>query len=261
MNLTPLHNPENGQMHVVGLMSGSGSNLQKILEREHIIIRSGAYSPYKVVAIFTDNADSNAFAIGKEFDIPVVLRDKRGFYKARGKKTSDISIRPDYDAEVVKALAPYKATVAAYAGYMTITSPVLVREYLGVNVHPGDLSILGPDRKPVYTGAHPVRDALFAKETHIRSTTHLITEEVDCGNILMRSRRVAVNLPGNWDPEDADLVRQMEDEHQTLLKLNGDHLIFPQTLINLAEGRYTRDNIGNLYFEREAIPSGLEYTT
>lgn len=253
----PLHNPDEGQMKVVGLMSGSGTNLRKIIELERQLKKEIGISPYKVAVIFSDTFDSNATKIGKEYDIPVVTRDLRGYYAKREKPRRDMKAREEFDRETVKALKPFEATVAAYAGYMSIATKPLIKAFLGINVHPADLSILNHDGSRKYTGDHAVRDAILAGEKSIRSTTHIIEEKVDYGKILMISKPIEVSLGKDFNPDDKDLVRRIEEENQNRLKEAGDWIIFPKTLLYIAEGRYSRDK-DKLYFDGKAIPNGLK---
>lgn len=245
------------KMQVVGLMSGSGTNLRKIIEHELKLVAEKGASPFHVSVIFSDSVESNAAVIGREYDLPVVVRDKKGFYKKRGKPLRDMEVRAEFDRENVSVLRHYNTDVAAYAGYMSIASPVLVRAFLGVNVHPAELTILGADGKPVFTGDNAVRDAIMAGEKELRSSTHIINERVDEGGVLMVSQSVPVELPPNWNPFDKDLVKRVSDEHQSRLKERGDWEIFPRTLQYIAEGRYSRDEKGSLYFDGEPIPRGV----
>lgn len=252
-----LHNPKDGQMKVVGLMSGSGTNLRKIIEYERQLKRERGSSPYKVAVIFSDTFDSNATKIGKEYDIPVVTRDLRGYYAEREKPRRDMKVREEFDHETVKALESYEATVAVYAGYMSVATKPLIKVFLGINVHPADLSVLNPDGSRKYTGDNAVRDAILAGEKYIRSTTHIIEEKVDYGKILMISRPLKVKLGKNFNPDDTCLVKKVEEENQNRLKETGDWIIFPKTLLYMAEGRYSKDK-DKLYFDGKAIPNGLK---
>lgn len=255
MTLEPLHNPKQGQMRVVGLMSGSGSNLRKILELERRFLAEQGKSPFTLVALFSDNAESNAQRIGADYDLPVVMRDLKAFYAARQKPRRDMELRKEFDMGTVQALAPFGATVAAYGGYMSITTEPLIQAFLGVNVHPADLSIMeGTARK--YTGDHAVKDALLAGERQLRSSTHLIEQRVDYGRILMRSAPLEVQLPPNFDPAYTGLVEKVAKAHQEKLKERGDWKIFPRTLLCLAEGRFAQDASGSLYFDGTPIPLG-----
>ncbi len=60
-------------MRVAGFMSGSGTNLVKILEWQAEQDREPAGSPFRVAVIFTDNPESNAARIGEENGVPVVV--------------------------------------------------------------------------------------------------------------------------------------------------------------------------------------------
>lgn len=240
MTIKPLYDPAQGVMRVAGLMSGSGSNIRELLVRQ----RELGDTVYRIVVLFSDSAESSATKIGYDFDIPIVTRDIRGFYRKRGKKRSDLSLRPEFDAETVAALQPYNAVVAAYGGYMSLASPILVAAFLGVNVHPADLSI-EHDGKRVYTGAHAVADAMRAGERYIYSSTHMITTEVDGGPILMISQPREV------------LADRSHDENQNRLKEYGDWVIFPKTLEYLAQGRFARDESKVMHFDGSPIPKGL----
>lgn len=257
MKLQPLHDPSEGVLRVVGLMSGSGSNLRKILEWEQELKRQRGRFVYKVVAIFSDTFDSKACEIGRDFDIPVMTRDLRGFYASRGKPRSDLKVREEFDHETTRALASFEAKIAAYAGYMSIATKALVEAFLGVNVHPADLSVEAEGRRK-YVGAQAVRDAILAGETSLRSTTHIIEPLVDQGRLLMISTPLPVVLEDSFDPNNPELIRSVANYHQECLKEVGDWIIFPRTLQYIAEGRYTQDEQGRLFFDGQPIPRGLK---
>ncbi|HLC52974.1 MAG TPA: formyltransferase family protein [Candidatus Nanoarchaeia archaeon] len=256
MAFNTLYSAENGIMRVAGLMSGSGSNLRKIIEHGREIEARQGRAPYQVVVIFSDNPESNAERIGSDYEIPVMVRDLRAFYDERGKPKKDLAVRAEFDEGTVKALQPFGAVVAAYAGYMSIATEPLINAFIGVNVHPADLSVMNGEKRK-YTGDHAVRDAILAGEKSLRATTHLIESQVDYGRILMISSPLAVNLPVDFDPSNKDQVKAVAGEHQTLLKEVGDWVIFPRTLEDIATGRYSHDDQGNLYFEERPIPQGL----
>ncbi len=256
-NLTPLHDPRIGQMRVVGLMSGSGSSLRKILEYESGLRRKMGKSPYQVVAIFSDSADSKAPDIGRDYNLPVIIRDINAYHAEKGRPLKDMDVREQFDMDMLSALAPYRATAAAYAGYMSIASIMLVNGLLGINVHPADLSILNADSTRKYTGSNAVRDAIAAGEKQLRSTTHLIEPAVDQGRILMISEPLEVRLDG-VDLKYPEVLKSVAAQHQNLLKQVGDWTIFPKTLRYIAEGRFARDGQGNIYFDGSPMPNGLK---
>ncbi|MDP1729472.1 MAG: formyltransferase family protein [archaeon] len=255
MVLEELHNPS-FVMKVAGLMSGSGTNLRKIIEYERVLEEEGG-SPYKVAVIFSDNSKSKAVEIGRDFDIPVITRDIESFYLARGKPRKDMDVRQQFDDQTIKALEPYALDALAYAGYMSIASHVLIDNFkLGINVHPADLSVRDSEGRRKYTGDAAVRKAILAGEKSIRATTHIVESKVDYGRILMVSNPLNLELGDNFDPNNKDLVARVANENQNRLKEAGDWIIFPLTLKYIAEGRYTKDAEGNLYCEETPIPDG-----
>ena len=256
MTLEELYHPKSERMRVAGLMSGSGSNLRKIIENGRRLEAKEGRAPYQVVVIFSENPTSNAEKIGNDYGIPVVVRDLGNFYKERGKSRRDLSVRAEFDKETVEALKPFSVNVAAYAGYMSIVTVPLINAFLGINVHPADLSLMNGIKRR-YTGDHAVRDAIVAGEKQLRASTHIIEPQVDYGRILMISAPLLVNLPEGFDVDNKDQVNAISDQHQNKLKEIGDWVIFPKTLEFLADGRYSQDEQSNLYFDNKAIPKGV----
>ncbi len=257
MALKELYNPESGIMRVAGFMSGSGSNLRKIIEHGRKREAEEGRTPCQVVVIFSENPKSNAKKIGNDYGIPVVLRDLEPFCEERGKPRRDLSVRAEFDEGTVKALKPFSVDVTAYAGYMSIATDPLINAFLGVNVHPADLSIMNGSKRK-YTGDHAVRDAIVAGERQLRASTHIIEPKVDYGRILMISALLPVNLPQGFDPNNKDQVKAVSDEHQNRLKEKGDWVVFPRTLEYIADGRYSQDSEGRLYFDNKPIPQGVK---
>ena len=96
--LTQLYNPKKGKMRIVGLISGSGKGLVAVMERQQKL-SAMSKNNFEVVGIFTDNASSQASAIGSLFGIPVLTNDIRRYYHDRGKPINDLKMREAYDHE------------------------------------------------------------------------------------------------------------------------------------------------------------------
>ena len=257
MSLKPIHDPALGTMRCVALMSGSGTNVRRILEHREKLIKNEGGSPFDVVGIFSDCWDSQANRIGMEYDIPVLTRDLVGWMKRNEVKRNELDKREKFDIENIEFIKNWDAKIAIYAGYMSIASPTLIDAFLGVNVHPADLSITGPDGRRVWTGAHAVRDAIEGGEKEIRSTTHLVTYEVDAGPILMVSGPVEVDLPEDFDPSDRDLLDEVADHNQERLKQSGDWVVFPRTIEALARGEFALDEEGRIHRNGVHVPGGM----
>ncbi len=265
---TPIYHPHAGHpMRVACFMSGSGTNAKKIIERS----KQGGTS-YGVELIFTDVKDGamdkegkkacRALDIAKEHGIAYECVDIMDFYRARGHVSKkDLSLRPDFDKQVVAAVERHHIDLITLAGYMSITTKPLLDRYEGkiINVHPADLTLMeGGERK--YVGMHTVRDAILAGEAVVRATTHVVREKVDNGEILVVSRPVPVKLPAGTTleklGEDKELLKSVVEEHQDRLKREGDCEIYPLTVQMIGEGRFALDN-GAVYLDGKPVPLGL----
>jgi folate-dependent phosphoribosylglycinamide formyltransferase PurN len=231
-------------------------------------------SRYEVSLVFTDVRDDRllksggkrcrAKDIADEYGISYECEDIRDFYRERGVKRTDLSLRPEFDRLVVAKVAPHGVDLVALAGYMSITTRPLLEAYNGrmVNVHPADLSIMeGNERK--YVGIHVVRDAILAGERELRASTHVVREKVDHGEILVVSEPVPVRLPEGVVlkelARDKRLLRVIVDEHQGRLKERGDWVIFPLTIQMISEGRFALDGEGSVYVDGAPAPRGHRF--
>lgn len=259
MQTRKLYDPKFGQMKLGIMISGSGSNAEKIIERQ-IAMMQGEGSPYKVVAIFSDNPKSRAKEIGLQYrdqigEIPVIVRDIEEFYRERGMPIRDMSVREEFDRNTKMDLLQHGVQVIAYAGYMKKVTKPLVEGFLGINVHPADLSLMNGDVRK-YDGDKAVRKAILAGEKKLCSTTHIVEGRVDYGRILMISAPSQVELPAGWESRDEEMIKRVCDENQERLKVAGDWVIFPKTLEFLARGDYSFDSRGVIYYKDQAIPKG-----
>jgi len=225
MTLKQLYKPEK-VMRVAAFMSGTGTNLRKILETK---------GNFEVAMIFTDNADErcNAKKIAFEFGIDYYCNDISKYYSSRGyDDRKNMDVRKEYDRETVKLLEKHAVDVVVLCGYMSLVTEEICNKFLTVNVHPADLRILDSNGKRMYAGcmgADCVRKVIENTGKEIRSSTHIVTTEVDGGPVLMVSEPVEVSEP--------DKVHEYFEK----LKENGDWKIYPETIKRLAEGRFWTD--------------------
>lgn len=253
-------------MRVACFASGSGTNARRIIERS-----LEGDSAYDVVLMFSDVRDSRARKSGEkmcltkdvaeEYGMGYECEDIRDFYKEKGVPRRDLSVRPEFDERVIERISPYRIDLICNAGYMSIMTPPILEAYSGriINVHPADLSIMD-DGERRYVGIYVVRDAILAGEKEIRSTTHIVREKVDHGEMLVVSEPVKVELPRGTTlaglAEDKKLLEDVVEGHQTLLKERGDWVIYPLTVQLIAEGRFSLGGDG-VYFDGEKMPRGL----
>ncbi len=266
-----LYNPRQhagNPMRVAGLMSGSGTNLRKILEKEIELKTEGGKTPYELVCLFSDVADPSKCKIreiAQEYHLPYKINDIWEFYKSRGHTSKrDLKLREEYDKLTLGFLKDQNIHCVALGGYMSIVTKIIFQTYPTVNVHPADLSLIDPKTgKRKYTGDHAVKDAILAGETQIRASTHLATEAVDDGPILLISKPVTIKFPASMTVEDLkspqkrNLVEELSRKHQDELKKVGDWVIFPLSLIYIAKGLVAIDEKGMLYIENQPKPHGV----
>lgn len=253
MVFAPIFDPSVGhKMRVALFISGSGTNGLRIIEKS-----KKEESNFVVTLIFSDIRDtrtrkngskmSRAKKISDKYGIAYECVDIRDFYKERGLKRTDLSIRPDFDRLVLERLRDYDIDLLVNAGYMSIMTPVLLDKYEGkmVNVHPADLSIMDGDKRK-YVGIHVVEDAILSGDQAIYSTTHVVREEVDGGEMLVISAPVPVQLDEPFEKlaEDKKLRKVIVSEHQTRLKEAGDWVVLPMTVQMISEGRFALGDDG-----------------
>ena len=257
----PIYDSEKGVANVAAFMSGSGSNITRLLEMEERLLRDEGFAPYHVSVVVSDCADPsrcNARKIASEFgDLPVVESDIRDFYRLRGLTKVSLNtkegfqVREEWTEELKRLLRPFCPDLGAYGGFVPLTN--ICAEFPCVNVHPGDLSVLMDD-KPYLVGLHtvPIKRAILLGLDELRSSTILATPyteklEMDEGPVLLISEPLLLRLPEGENakslsrPEKADLLERLASEHQDRLKEIGDWQVFPLTVKLLAEGRFSLD--------------------
>ena len=95
-------------MRVAAFMSGSGTNIIKLLDREKLLAEDEGRSPFEVVFVFSDRSDGacRGERIAREAGIPYFSHDIRKFHSLRGAKRTagtpeGLAARREYD-EVAK---------------------------------------------------------------------------------------------------------------------------------------------------------------
>jgi folate-dependent phosphoribosylglycinamide formyltransferase PurN len=260
----PIFDPSvDHKMRVALFISGSGTNGLRIIEKSE-----EKKSNFEVTLIFSDVRDtrsrrngskmSRAKDISEKYGISYECVDIRDFYKKRGLKRTDLSIRPEYDRLVLERIRGHEIDLIVNAGYMSIMTPVLLDEYEGkmINVHPADLSIMDGDRRK-YVGIHVVEDAILSGDQKIYSTTHIVREEVDGGEILVISAPVRIQLEVQLEKlaDNKKLRKTVVSEYQIRLKEAGDWVVLPMTVQMISEGRFAL-GVKGAYLDGIPVPSG-----
>jgi phosphoribosylglycinamide formyltransferase 1 len=186
------------KMRVAVFVSGSGSNLQAIIDARIPSI--------EIALVFSNNPDAYALTRAGEHGIPTLVLNHR-----------DFKSREEFEGEILKHLEPLEIELIVLAGFMRILSPVFVREYCNriVNLHPALL--------PSFPGIHAARQAIEAGVKFTGCTVHFVDEGVDSGPIILQ----AVVPVEDGDDEDSLLQKIHEEEHR----------IYPEAIRLISEGK------------------------
>jgi len=189
---------------LVVLASGSGTNLQAILDRLHG--REGIV----VVGVGSDKPDARALERARTAGVEtgVFSRDQYADREAR-------------DAAMADWIESRNADLVVLAGYMQLLSGLFVARFRDriVNVHPALL--------PAFPGLDATGQALDAGVEVTGVSVHFVDEGVDTGPVILR-REVAV-------PAGRDRAALEEAIHAA------EHELFPEAIRMIAAGRVRID--------------------
>jgi phosphoribosylglycinamide formyltransferase-1 len=194
--------------NVVVLLSGTGSNLQALIDST----QAGG-NPARISAVISNRADAYGLERARNAGIPTQTLEHSGFEG-----------REAFDAALIKLIDQYQPHLVVLAGFMRILSAGFVRHYQGrlLNIHPSLL--------PKYKGLHTHRRALEAADAEHGCSVHFVTEELDGGPLVVQ----------------AVIPVQLGDTPQTLAQRvhTQEHQIYPLAVRWFAEGRLSLSEHG-----------------
>ncbi|WP_351235515.1 phosphoribosylglycinamide formyltransferase [Streptomyces sp. NPDC002133] len=182
---------------LVVLVSGSGTNLQALLDAIHEDPEGfGA----EIVAVGADREGIAGLERATRAGIPTFVR-----------KVGDYAARQEWDQALTEATAAYEPDLVVSAGFMKIVGKGFLDLFGGrfVNTHPALL--------PSFAGAHGVRDALAYGVKVTGCTVHFVDDGVDTGPIIAQG----VVHVRDEDDEGALHERIKEVERQLLVDVVG----------------------------------------
>ncbi|MGL5077058.1 MAG: phosphoribosylglycinamide formyltransferase [Waterburya sp.] len=150
----------------LGIMaSGSGTNFEAVARA----IADGQLNAEIKVLIY-NNPQAKVKERAEKYKIPTVLIDHRQYKQ-----------RTSLDQEIVTVLKAHGVDWVVMAGWMRIVTEVLLAGYPNrvINIHPSLL--------PSFKGIRAIEQALAAKVKITGCTVHLVSLEVDSGEILMQA--------------------------------------------------------------------------
>ena len=199
---------------IVVLISGSGSNLQAIIDN----IAAGKINA-QIAAVICNQADAYGLERAKKYGIATDVLDHTLF-----------SSREDFDAALSQIIDRYQPDLVVLAGFMRILSENFVRHYLGrmINIHPSLL--------PAYKGINTHKRALEDGARKHGASVHFVTPELDGGPVIIQA---------SVDVKDSDTAEVLAKR-----VLTQEHIIYPLVIdwfankrLQLADGKVIFDDI------------------
>ncbi|MGW1196102.1 phosphoribosylglycinamide formyltransferase [Streptomyces sp. NPDC002536] len=189
--------PAGRPARLVVLVSGSGTNLQALIE---------------AIDADPDGYGARIVAVGADRDgIAGLERAERAGLPTFVCRVQDHPTREAWDAALAEAVAGYEPDLVVSAGFMKIVGKAFLARFGGrtVNTHPALL--------PSFPGAHAVRDALASGVKVTGCTVHFVDEGVDTGPVIAQG----VVEVRDEDDESALHERIKEVERQLLVEVVG----------------------------------------
>ncbi len=188
--------------NIVVLISGSGSNLQAIID-------ATANNPHcRVVGVLSNKESAFGLERARKAGIETAAIDHTQF-----------DSRLDFDNALIKQIDLWQADLVVLAGFMRILTDQFVQHYSGrlLNIHPSLL--------PKYKGTNTHQRALDAGDTEHGCTVHFVSEELDGGAAIIQA---------------ATPIEQRDDVDSLIKKVHQlEHKIYPIAVSWFASNRIT----------------------
>ncbi len=188
-------------MNLIVLISGSGSNLQSIIDN----IAAGTLNA-RISAVISNVADVKGLERAAENNIPAITLPH-----------GDYPDREAFDVQLQSTIESYQPDLVVLAGFMRILTSQFAKYFRGrmLNIHPSLL--------PKYPGLHTHQRALDAKDTEHGTSIHFVTEELDGGPIVEQQ---------SFPIEAEDSADSLFNKVQKL-----EHKMYPEVIKWFCEGK------------------------
>jgi len=186
---------------VVVLISGSGSNLQSLIDASHY-----ADSAFEIVAVISNRPEVYGLTRASEAGIDAQTIDHTLY-----------ASREAFEQQLSEQIDRYQPNCIVLAGFMRILTPAFVEKYERrmFNIHPSLL--------PKYPGLNTHQRAIDAGDELAGATVHFVSAELDAGPAVLQG----------------SVPIEMNDTAESLSKkvLVLEHKIYPKVIQWFAEQR------------------------
>ena len=189
-------------MNVGVLASGSGTNLQALIDRG----AKGELGPARVTVVGVNVPDCAALARARAAAIPTFVIDHR-----------DYKTRAAFDQALLAALRSHQVDLLVLAGFMRVLGDEVLAAYPQrvINIHPTLL--------PAFPGVHAHKQTFDYGVKIAGCTVHFVDGGVDTGPIIAQA--VVPVHPGD------------DEERLSTRILAAEHRLYPLAVRLVAEGR------------------------
>lgn len=199
--------PSQEKLPIVVLLSGSGSNLQAIIDTA-----LAGRLDVELRAVISNKANAYGLERARQAGIETQVLDHTSF-----------DSREAFDQAMIKLIDTYRPGLLVLAGFMRILSNGFVDHYHGrlLNIHPSLL--------PRYQGLNTHQRAIEAGDKEAGASVHFVSRELDGGPVIMQAR-----VPLLADDDAESLAKRV---------LAVEHQLYPQAIQLFATGMIEqRDN-------------------
>lgn len=177
------------------------------------IIRAAQNDPHypaEIALVISNNVSAKGLKIAQKLAVPTVTIEQKNYFNKKS-----------YEQAMLETLESYKISIICLAGYMSVLGADFISHYKNriLNIHPSLL--------PQFPGLNAQKQALQAQIKSTGCTVHLVTPQIDAGDILAQS----------------SIQILKDDSLETLTKriLEEEHRLYHKTLASfistkLAEG-------------------------
>lgn len=208
---------------IVVLISGSGSNLQALIDQS-----LQGQLDINICAVISNKTEAYGLERAKLAGIPTHTLDHKSF-----------ASRDEFDAELQTVIDQYQPKLVVLAGFMRILTETFAKHYEGrmLNIHPSLL--------PKYKGLNTHQRAIDANEKEHGVSVHFVSPELDAGAVIMQASTAI---------EEDDTADSLANKVHSL-----EHIIYPLAVKWFSEGRLTFQD-GKAWLDGDALPkSGFHF--
>ncbi|MBC8211094.1 MAG: phosphoribosylglycinamide formyltransferase [Gammaproteobacteria bacterium] len=211
-------------LSLVVLISGSGSNLQAIIDA----IENGQLDA-KIQAVISNRPDAYGLTRARQHGVSAISLDHKAF-----------DTREQFDQQLQQQIKRLQPDIIVLAGYMRILTSDFIDHFFPriLNIHPSLL--------PKYQGLHTHQRALDNKDREHGVSIHVVTPELDAGPVIIQ---------GKFPVEEADDSDSLQQKAHQL-----EHQMYPLVLQWISQQRL-RITQESTVFDNEIITQPLLFNT